>query len=190
MVAVPTTTPDHRGAVPGSPISPPRLRSPLARAAVPVLGGIAFIALLFLATWGIAAYTSSGGAESTARLAPPTFELGSVDARAETVADGGPMLFADLNTTRGQRTLVVDHTGDDPGAGWRVYWAYPADRDPSCLVEQVRETNTFTDCDGRTIDVSALTPPEGVFAVVSNQRTLSIDLRAAVTSPTTTVVAG
>lgn len=180
MGAVPTPSPARPGTVPGSPVAPPRLRSPLARAVVPVLGGAAVIGLIFLATWGIAAFISRGGAESTERLAPSTFDLGSVEARADSIAEDGPLLFPGLDTTTGERTLVVDHTGDDPAAGWRVYWAYPADRDPSCGVEQERGTSTFTDCDGRQIDVSELAQPDGVFPVVSNQRTVSIDLRAAV----------
>lgn len=171
-------------------MTPPRLRSPLARAILPVLGGSAVIALIFLATWGIAAYIARGGAEQTERLAPTTFELGGVDARAESIAEDGPLLFPGLDTATGTRTLVVDHTGDDPAAGWRVFWAYPADRDASCPVDQVRGTATFTDCDGRTIDVSELTPPVGVFPVVSNSRSLSIDLRAAVTGPSTTGAVG
>jgi hypothetical protein len=174
------------GLVPGSPVTPPRLRSPLARAVVPVVGGIAVIALIFLATWGVAAYTSRGGADSTARLAPTTFEMGSVDARARSVAEDGPILFPDLNTNAGTRTLVVDHEGDDPGSGWRVYWAYPADRDPTCVVDQVRHTSTFTDCEGRTLDVTELTAPPDVHPVVTNNRTLSIDLRDAVSEAATT----
>ncbi|MET0326416.1 MAG: hypothetical protein ABW219_14420 [Ilumatobacteraceae bacterium] len=175
-----TGTGSGSGAVPGSPVTPPRLRSPLARAVVPVLGGIGVIALIFLATWGVAAWTSRGGADSTARLAPTTFEMGSVEARARSVAEDGPILFPDLNTNAGTRTLVVDHEGEDPASGWRVYWAYPADRDPTCVVEQIRHTSTFTDCDGREVDVTELAAPPDVHPVVTNSRTLSIDLRDAV----------
>lgn len=186
MGPVPTTVPERRGPErPGTAArSPsPRLRTPLARAVVPVVGGAIAIGLIFLATWGIAAFIARGGAESTARLAPPTFELGSIDARAESIEMDGPLLFPGLNTTSGARTLVVDHTGADAGAGWRVYWAYPADRDPSCVVEQLPGTSTFTDCDGRRLEVSELARPDGVFPVVTNQRTLAIDLRAAVSAP-------
>jgi hypothetical protein len=160
-------------------VRPPRLRSPLARAVVPVAGGIAVLGLIFLATWGVAAFISRGGAESTERLAPSTFSAGSVEARAESVEEDGPLLFPGLNTTSGERTLVVDHNGDDPTRGWVVYWAYPADRDASCAVEQVPDTSTFTDCEGRRLDVSQLAPPVGVYPIVENQRTLTIDLREA-----------
>jgi hypothetical protein len=164
--------------VPGSPLRPPRLRSPLARAVVPVLGGIVVLGLIFLATWLVALLISHGGAETTSRLAPPVFQMGSVTARADSVAKDGPIVFADLHTTRGDRSLVVDHTGDDPLNNWVVYWGYPADRTPACPVTQIRHTRTFTDCDGRRLDVSALARPDDVHPTVVDSKTLEIDLRA------------
>ena len=126
MGDVPTET---RPAVPGSPVRPPRLRSPLLRAVVPVLGGAVVIGLIFVSTWLVALFIANGGADSTSRLAPPTFSAGSAERRAESVAEDGPLIFPGLNTTSGERTLVVDHEGDDPLSGWKLYWAYPADRD-------------------------------------------------------------
>jgi hypothetical protein len=160
---------------------PVRLQSTWARAVVPVLAGLAFIALLGLVTWGIAAWISRDGAEPTERLAPTTFPLGSVQARAEDVAENGPIILPGLNTTTGERTLVVDHTGDDPTRGWRIYYAYPIGR-PDCPVEQVVGTRDFVDCDGATITVEDLSPPEsGVNPVVEDQRRLLIDLRGVTT---------
>jgi hypothetical protein len=156
---------------------PPRLRSPLARAVVPVIGGLVFFVVLGLATWGVAAYISGGEVETSERLAPTRLEIGSAQGTAALVADDGPILLPGLNTTTGERTLVIDHQGEDPTRGWRVYAAHPADRDPSCAVEQVVGTRDFVDCDGRTIDVGDLAPPEvGVNPVVEDQRTLIIDL--------------
>jgi hypothetical protein len=168
--------------VPGSPVRPPRLRSPLARAVVPVLGGAVVLGLIFLVTWVAAVLVSHGGAETTSRLAPPVFQMGSVTARAESVAEDGPIVFADLHTTRGDRSLVVDHTGDDPLNNWVVYWGYPADRTPACTVTQVRHTRTFVDCDGRRIDVSALARPADVHPAVVDSTNLEIDLRAVTTA--------
>jgi hypothetical protein len=176
MVVVPSASASQVG-VPGSPVRPPRLRSPLTRAVVPVLGGAAVLALIFLGTWGIAAYISRGGADTTSRLAPPTFPMGDVQARAASIAEDGPIVLADLHTTRGDRSLVVDHEGDDATRGWKLYWGYAADADPSCPVTQVRGTSTFTDCDGRELDVTDLARPDGVFPVVENQQRLVIDLR-------------
>lgn len=156
----------------------PQLRSPVARAVVPVLAGAALIAVIGLFTWGVAAYISHGDAPTSERLAPSTLQLGDVGSRAETIRRDGPLLIPGLNTTIGERSIVVNHAGSIDAQGWEVYWAYPADRDGSCAVEQVRGTATFTDCDGRTIDVTDLAPPTNdVRPVVENQRTLIIDLR-------------
>jgi hypothetical protein len=165
-----------------------RLRSPLARAVVPVAGGALAIALILLATWGIAAL--GGGAELTERLAPPTFRVGEVDEVADEIAKDGPLLFPGLETTTGERTLVLNHEGDDPTRGWHVYWAYPADRDASCAVAQAQGTGTFTDCEGRRLDVTDLAPPPGVVPVVQDQQVLYLDLRGATTATSTTPPTG
>ena len=58
---------------------------------------------------------------------------------------------------------------------------------PSCVVEQVVGTSDFVDCDGRTIDVTELAPPdEGVFPTVEERTTLVIDVRGATVSSATT----
>ena len=158
-----------------------KLRSPFARAVVPVLGGIAFFVVLGLVTWGIAAWISGGGADVTERLAPTRFEVGSAQNAAQIVEEDGPIIFPGLNTTTGERTLVLDHEGGDPTRGWRVYYAYPVGR-PDCPVEQVIGTRTFIDCDGTEIGVDALSPPDsGVFPVVENQRVLYLDLAGVTT---------
>ena len=169
---------------------PPRLRSPFTRAVVPVVGGLVVLAAIMGVTWLIAAYISGGGAESTERLAPSTFDVGNVESIAATVAEEGPILFPGLDTTTGRRTLVLDHEGDDPALGWRVYWAYPADRDASCAVRQIEGTSRFTDCDGREVDVTELSPPEGVRPIVENRRSLSVDLRAVASAAPPTTAAG
>lgn len=158
----------------------PEFRSPFARAVIPVLGGIIAFAALGLFTWAIAAYISGGETDATDRLAPSVFTIGNVESLAETVADDGPLLFPELGTAIGTRSIVVDHEGDVAADGWRVYWAYPADRDPTCVVEQVIGTAEFVDCDGRTVDVTELSPPDvGVFPVVEERTTLVIDVRGA-----------
>lgn len=156
----------------------PELRTPFARAIVPVLGGVLFFVVLGLVTFGIAAFLSSGDTETTDNLAPPRLELGSAAGRANDVAEDGPLLFAELSTITGERSLVVDHEGDDPAEGWRLYYAFPPDR-PDCPVEQIRGTATFVDCDGNELDVTELSPPtENVRPVVEGSETLYLDLRA------------
>jgi len=168
-----------RASVPGSPVSPPRLRSPIARAVVPVVGGVAVIGLIFFATWLVASRVDRPTA-----LAPPTFSVGSVTARADSIAEDGPILLPGLNTTTGRHTVVLEHTGDDPTAGWKLFWGYPADREETCVVEQVRGTSDFTDCEGRRLDVADLAPAEGAIPIVENSKTLTIDLREATKNAT------
>lgn len=160
----------------------PELRSPVARAVLPVIGGLLVLAAIGAFTWGIAAYISRGGADGSERLAPSTFTIGNVESLSEEVAESGPLYFPELGTAIGTRSIVVDHTGNDPRDGWRVYWGYPADRPASCVVEQVPGTAEFVDCDGRTVDVAELSPPdEGVFPRVDDN-VLIVDLRGAETA--------
>ncbi len=163
-------------------LQPVKLRSPLIRALVPNLGGLLVIGLIGLMLWGFATVISRGDAGTSDRLAPSNLRVGSVTNVADEIVEKGPILFPGLGTTAGDRTIVLDHTGDDPTLGWVVYFAYPADRSPDCPVEQVRAddrgTDQFTDCEGRVLDVSELAPPPaGVNPVVENGRLLSIDLR-------------
>ena len=106
----------------------------------------------------------------------------SVESAARIVEEDGPILFPGLNTTTGERTLVLDHEGDDPTRGWTIYYAYPAGRGTDCPVEQIEGTRDFIDCDGNTINVTELSPPaSGVNPVVENQRVLIIDLSGVTT---------
>lgn len=161
-----------------------RLRSPLARAVVPVLGGLAFFVLFFAGLW-VAANVINDRADPGSQIANKVFEVGKVTDIAEAVAEGGPLLFPDLKSADGVRSIVLDHTGEDPAKGWQVYFAYPADATPDCLVTHVPKTRQYTDCRGRTLEVDQLALPGDVRPVVENRTTLSIDLRGATTAATT-----
>ncbi|MFZ4810304.1 MAG: hypothetical protein ACOYL9_03075 [Ilumatobacteraceae bacterium] len=150
-------------------------KSTLRRALLPVLGGLAFFALLALATWGIAALLSRNTERVEDRLATTTFEVGNSEYLANLVAADGPLLFQGLVGDTAERSLVLDHTGDDPKNGWRVRYAFPADRDDTCKVEQVKRTATYTDCEGRTLTVDDLARPTGVKLLVGD--VVVIDLR-------------
>ena len=164
------------------PMETPRLRSPLARALVPVVGGIVFFALFFAGLWVVAG-TINDRAEPTDAVANKVFEVGKVDSMAKAIADDGPLLFPDLKSPDGVRSIVLDHTGNDPANGWRVYYGYPADRDFTCLVTHERGSRQFTDCEGRTLTVDDLQLPESVRPIVENRKTLYVDLRG-ITTPT------
>lgn len=158
--------------------------SPAGRAVLPVAGGILFFGLLALATWGIAALLSKNPDRVSTRLATPTFEVGRTETIAELIADQGPLLFQGLVGSEGDRSVVLDHTGDTVKKGWRVYYAYPADRTPDCLVAQVKGTRDYIDCEGRTVPVEQLAPPQGVQVLVNDR--VEIDLRGALASTTST----
>ncbi len=159
------------------------LRSPAARALVPVAGGALVLALIMGVTWLIAAFISSGGADSTERLAPSVFQVGLVTSLSESVEEDGPLFLRGFDpATEGERSIVVDHGGDDAAQGWQVFWAFPADRPARCPVEQVRGTDRFTDCDGREIGVGDLAPAAGVLQIVENRTTLTIDLRGSIST--------
>lgn len=141
---------------------------------MPVLGGIGLLALLGVVTWVIAA-----NIDRTEGLAPAVYEVGDVEPVAEEIAEDGPLLLPGLDTASAKRNIVLNHVGTNAAEGWQVYFAYPADEDASCSVQQVRGTSRFVDCNGRTIDVVDLAPPTGVFPVVRDAETLSIDLTEA-----------
>ncbi|HSB86892.1 MAG TPA: hypothetical protein VLD86_11305 [Ilumatobacteraceae bacterium] len=155
----------------------PQLRSPLARAVLPVAGGIAFFAVLALVLWGIAALVSRNGNTATANLASNVFRPGSVERYAAIIDEDGPVLFPDLLGTDGDKSIVLDHAGDDPMHDWHIYLGHPADRPISCKVKQVQHTSQFTDCEGRTIEVEQLAlPARGIAPVVSSDGILTLDL--------------
>ena len=154
-----------------------RPRTPLGRAALPIVAGLAFFALLFGVTW-LFADQATDNRKREVKAGDYTFRVGPVDDMAAIVERDGPILYPDLRDTDYQRTIVVDHTGNDSTKGWQVYYAYPADRDPSCIVTHVKGTRDFIDCDERTLAVELLHRPVDARPVVENRTSLLIDLRA------------
>jgi hypothetical protein len=152
-----------------------RLESTWARAVVPVAAGIGFFAVVGLFLWGIAALLS--GNETQTLIGSRTFTPGPARVWAASIDRDGPILFADLSGTTGDQSVVLDHQGDDPERGWRLYLAHPADRPLTCKIAQEPRTANFTDCEGRALQVDQLAlPPQGVGPAVSNDGVLSLDL--------------
>lgn len=148
-------------------------------------GGAIVIAAIFGGTWGVAAWMSRGDA-ATERLAPTTFPVGHVEAVSEEIAESGPLLFPNLDDSTADRTVVLDHSGDDATRGWRVSWGYPADAGPTCHVEQIQDTSRFTDCNGREITVDDLARDTSLCPIVEARESLSIGLRIDVCTRATT----
>lgn len=154
----------------------PTLRSPLARATVPILAGIAFFVALGGITWMMATFATDR-AELSVDSGNRTFVVGNVSDIAKSITENGPVLFADLRDASGKRSIIIEHTGTDDAKGWQVYYAYPADKTVDCLVTQIEKTHSFTDCIGRTLRVDQLQAPSDVRPIVENKTTLLIDLR-------------
>lgn len=153
-----------------------RLRSPLARAVLPIAGGLLFFAVLFGATWLMATFATERSERQVVQGAR-TFVVGQVTDVAESIAKSGPILYPDLRDASGKRSIVIEHYGTDPLKGWQVYYAYPADKSADCLVSQIKKSHMFTDCDGRTLQTDQLQRPSDVTPIVEAQTTLLIDLQ-------------
>jgi hypothetical protein len=66
-----------------------------------------------------------------------------------------------------------------------VYYGYPSDLGPTCLVTHKKGARTFTDCNQLTVTVDQLEKPTNVRPIVENKKTLYIDLRDASATATT-----
>jgi hypothetical protein len=157
----------------------------LARAVVPVLGGIAFFAVLGLILWGVAAYTSRN--PENVKLGDQTFVVSRVDRLSDRIADEGPVLFPDLKSKDGTRSVIIDHVGGEDATGWVIYNPFPADRGDDCFVTQREGTRQFVDCDGRVLDVAQLRKATDVAYTVDEDGNLVLVLAGAtnVTTPAT-----
>jgi hypothetical protein len=87
----------------------PTLRSPLARATVPILAGIAFFAALGGITWIMATFATDR-AEVSVDAGNRTFVVGNVSDIAESIRENGPVLFPDLRDASGRCTTHTQPT--------------------------------------------------------------------------------
>jgi hypothetical protein len=111
-----------------------RPKSTLAQAVLPVLGGLAFFAVLALVLWGVAALVSGSGSNVRVDLGEDVFEPGPAEDLAEEIAEDGPILFPGLVGPAGTRAIGVSHAGVDPLTGWAVYSLVPPGAPPSCVL--------------------------------------------------------
>ena len=162
-----------------------RPKSTVAQAVLPVLAGLVFFALVGLAAWGIAAWTShnAGPDQVQVNLGEDTFNMGPAKDRAEEVAERGPLLFPGL-VAADEGYIVVNHAGTDELAGWKAFAAVPPGSRIECAVQWRADARQFQDpCSGRTYpaDGAGLTAYR---VAISPDRELVIDLgRGATTVP-------
>jgi hypothetical protein len=120
--------------------------------AVAVVGVAVALGVAFL----VANLASRGDVD--VRLGDDRFEAGQVDQRAETVAEGGPILFPDPANFR--RSIYVDHQGDDPEDGWVAFGAFVPGQ-PDCAVEFLPDEGIYVVVESAGCDGSMTFPRSG-----------------------------
>lgn len=135
-----------------------------------ILGGI-FAVVLAICVAGAVLAIAANDPDVEVNLGDDEFEIENVEARAETVAAGGPLVFPD--PTGGNRPIIVNHTGDEPDEGWVAVLAIAPDTD-ACIVDWDDDDQAFRDCEGTTY------PPDGegleTFPTRVEDDTLYVDL--------------
>jgi hypothetical protein len=122
------------------------LDSPLARAVVPVLGGVAFLAVLGLILWGAAALATHHADPENVRLGTDEFVVSGLEAKAARIAEDGPLLFPGLVGPAEREPIGVWHAGDATTSGWQVFSLVPDGGSASCVLELDRnDRNALVD---------------------------------------------
>ena len=154
-----------------------RPKSTVGQAVLPVVAGLVFFAVVGLAIWGVAAWTShrAGPGRVEVNLGEDTFNMGPAKDRADEVAERGPLLFPGL-LAADQGYIVVNHAGTDDLAGWKAFAAVPPGSSIECAVQWLTDARQFQDpCTGTAY------PPDGAGLTayrveISPDRELVIDL--------------
>jgi hypothetical protein len=151
-------------------------RSLLARTVLPVLGGMAFLAVVGLALWGVAAYASRHGED--VRLGDEVFDLGPARNRARSIReDGTPFLFQDPTLGR-SKDIYVNHLSARDTEGWVAFDARVPGSPRTCSLRYDLAAAAFTDpCTRKQWPADGTGLPQHP-AVVNADGHLVVDLRA------------
>ena len=166
-----------------SPVRQSKTRSP--RALVLAVAGIAVGVVLVIALFIVAipSLTESGKVE--VKLGDDTYSPGTAESKAETIAEGGPLLLGDISG-RNERDIYLQHLGDDPLTGWYAFDARRPGRPRNCFLRWEPGPGEFVDsCDGTVVAADGA----GLIAyqvTVDEDGVLVIDLKADASSDTTT----
>jgi hypothetical protein len=167
-----------------SPVQQSKARSPrsMVLAVIGIVVGIVLVLVVFVVA--VPSLTESGKVE--VKLGSDTYSPGSAESKAETIAEGGPILLGDVSG-RNERDIYLQHIGDDPATGWYAFDARLPGQSRDCSLEWQADAQEFVDpCDGTVV------PADGTGLIsytvtVTEDGDLVIDLN---TDETTTTTAG
>jgi len=170
-----------------SPVKQTKARNP--RSMVLAVAGIVLGVVLILVVFVVAVPSLSESGKVEVKLGSDTYSPGSAEAKAETIAQDGPILLPDISG-RNQRDIYLQHLGDDPSTGWYAFDARRTGQSRSCSLEWRSERQQFEDpCDGAVVSADGA----GLIAyqvTVDDDGNLVIDLNtddpATTTSSSTT----
>lgn len=137
---------------------------------VGIAGVVAGLGLVFL----MVNLASRGGDTFDVRLGDDRFPAGRVDNRATSVADGGPILFADV--AGGTRDILLQHLGDEPDEGWYAFSAQPTGKGRDCVLQWDEGAGDFADCDGERFPADGDDPRLTSYPVVIEDGDLFVDI--------------
>ena len=141
---------------------------------------------------GVAALANRGSVD--VKLGSDTFADQDADDAAETVAEDGPILYAD--TAGGDRDIYLQHRGDDPEEGWSAFAARPPGVSRECTIRWDADDEVFRlldssgeeseeECDGREFPADGEGLPSYPVTVGADGK-LDVDLNAADRATSTT----
>ena len=103
-----------------------------------VVGTVMIVLVLFAGNLG------GGGDDVKTSSSRSQFDVGLAKERAANISDERtPLLFQD--PVEFERPIFVQHLGEDPASGWRAFDA----ANGTCVLTWHRETQDFTDCNGK-----------------------------------------
>jgi hypothetical protein len=128
-----------------SPVEKRTSRSTTTAILVALAGVVAGLGLM----WFMVNLASQGGDSVEIRLGDDRFDAGWADGdggRAAAVAEGGPIIFADV--AGGSRDIILQHVDDDTLTGWVAFAATAPGKDRDCFLQWQSDDEVFEDCDG------------------------------------------
>ncbi|QGG93925.1 hypothetical protein [Actinomarinicola tropica] len=153
-----------------SPVERRTSRATTTAIVVALAGVVAGLGLV----WFVVSLAGSGGDNVEIRLGDDRFPGGPAASRADTIADGGPILFADV--AGGSRDILLHHVGEDAESGWYAVGAAPIGKERDCVLQWQADDAEFEDCDGDRFAIDD--PGLASYPVTVEDGQLFVDLNA------------